>query len=228
MNVPDPSFPLAAADDLFAADPPGLPTRESPLPGVLLLRGFLLAEASPLLAALRAVVVAAPFRAMTTKGGRRMSVASTSCGDYGWVSGDAGYGYASRDPLRDQPWPAIPPLLRQLAQQAAQEAGFAGFEPDTCLINRYRPGAKMSLHQDKDERDVTQPVVSFSLGLPARFLFGGFERGGRPLRLPLFHGDVLVWGGPARLRFHGVLPVEEGHHPRLGPQRINLTFRRAR
>jgi len=214
-------------DDLFAEALPALPPRQSPLPGVLLLRGFLLPQEEVLLAALREVIGTAPFRAMVTPGGRPMSVATTSCGEYGWVSGRSGYGYRREDPLRQQPWPSMPDIFLASARTAAAEAGFADFTPDSCLINRYQPGAKMSLHQDKDERDFTQPIVSFSLGLPARFRFGGLQRQRPTLELPLFHGDVLVWGGPARLRFHGVLPVAEGRHPRLGPQRINLTLRKA-
>ena len=214
--------------DLFSDQDLGLPPRQSPVPGALLLRGFLLAEEEPFLAALRAVIAAAPFRSMVTSGGRAMSVATTSCGEFGWVSGRDGYRYVRQDPARQAPWPPMPGVFQRLASAAAAEAGFPGFVADACLINRYRPGAKMSLHQDKDERDFTQPIVSFSLGLPAWFLFGGELRGDPTLRLPLFHGDVLVWGGPARMRFHGVLPVAEGLHPRLGPQRINLTLRKAR
>jgi len=213
--------------DLFAEEAPGLPERQTLGPGTLVLRGFFLADEAPLLAALRQIVAASPFRSMVTPGGRAMSVATTSCGDYGWVSDGKGYRYARHDPATDQPWPVLPPLFLQLAKAAAAEAGFANFVPDACLINRYRPSAKMSLHQDKDEADFSQPIVSFSLGLPAVFQFGGMQRSDRAQRLPLFHGDAVIWGGPARLRFHGVLPVGEGSHPRLGPQRINLTFRKA-
>ena len=213
--------------DLFGDQPLGLPGRQTLAAGALVLRAFLLGEEAPLLAALREIIAAAPFRSMVTPGGRAMSVATTSCGDYGWVSAADGYRYSRRDPASDRPWPAMPPLLLDLAQAAAAEAGFENFVPDACLINRYRPGAKMSLHQDRDEQDFSQPIVSFSLGLPALFLFGGLRRAERPQRLPLFHGDALVWGGPARMRFHGVLPVAEGSHPRLGPQRINLTLRKA-
>ena len=215
------------ASDLFHDQPPQLPVREVPVAGALLLRGYLLPAEEPLLEALRVVVAAAPFRAMTTPGGRAMSVATTSCGELGWVSDDRGYRYARQDPARPQVWPLLPDVFLRLARAAAAEAGYENFSPDACLINRYKPGARMSLHQDRDERDFSQPIVSFSLGLPALFQFGGGSRSGPTLRLPLFHGDVLVWGGPARLRFHGVLPVEEGSHPRMGAQRINLTFRKA-
>jgi alkylated DNA repair protein (DNA oxidative demethylase) len=156
-----------------------------------------------------------------------MSVAMTSCGELGWMTDREGYRYIDHDPESQRRWPAMPSLLSELAQSAAEAAGFAGFHPDACLINRYEPGAKLSLHQDKDERDHDHPVVSFSLGLPATFLWGGFRRSDKPKRLLLEHGDVLVWGGPDRLRYHGILPLPEGEHPLLGSQRINLTFRKA-
>lgn len=157
-----------------------------------------------------------------------MSVAMTNCGSVGWVTDRSGYRYDPVDPDSGQRWPAMPPLLRQLAEQAASEAGFAAFAPDACLINCYEPGAKMSLHQDRDERDVGAPIVSVSLGLPATFLFGGLKRSDKTQRYRLAHGDVVVWGGPARLAFHGVAPLADGEHARLGRRRINLTFRRAR
>jgi alkylated DNA repair protein (DNA oxidative demethylase) len=121
----------------------------------------------------------------------------------------------------------MPEAFRKLAETAANEAGFPGFGPDACLINRYEPGSRLSLHQDQDERDFTQPIVSVSLGLPATFLFGGMERGDKTIRIPLLHGDVVVWGGPARLRYHGVAPLAKGEHPLTGSVRYNLTFRRA-
>jgi len=154
-----------------------------------------------------------------------MSVAMTNCGRLGWVSDRRGYRYATLDPDSDRPWPAMPEPLRRLGREAAASAGFPDFEPDACLINRYQPGARMSLHQDCNERDFTQPIVSISLGLPAVFLFGGPQRSDRPLRVPLEHGDVVVWGGPARLRYHGVAPLKDGLHPLTGPCRINLTLR---
>jgi alkylated DNA repair protein (DNA oxidative demethylase) len=156
-----------------------------------------------------------------------MSVAMTNCGPLGWVSDRRGYRYDAVDPDTGRPWPAMPAAFRALAARAAEAGGFARFEPDACLVNRYAPGTRLTLHQDRDERDFGAPIVSVSLGLPAVFLFGGDTRGGRPLRIPLRHGDVVVWGGPARLRFHGVAPVEDGVHERLGACRINLTFRRA-
>jgi alkylated DNA repair protein (DNA oxidative demethylase) len=169
----------------------------------------------------------ASFRHMMTPGGFAMSVATTSCGDLGWVSDKTGYRYAASDPLTGKAWPQMPASFKQLAKQAASMAGFANFEPDACLINRYQVGARMGLHQDKDEHDFSQPIVSVSLGLPAVFQMGGFARGDKTLKLPLYHGDVLVWGGESRLRFHGVLPVKAGYHPTVGEYRINLTFRKA-
>lgn len=156
-----------------------------------------------------------------------MSVAMSNCGAAGWITDRNGYRYARHDPVTGSPWPAMPEAFAALAAAAAQQAGFPGFAPDACLINRYEPGARMSLHQDRNEADFGHPIVSVSLGLPAVFLFGGTAREARPLRLPLSHGDVLVWGGPARLRFHGVMPVKPGHHPLLGAARLNLTFRKA-
>ena len=156
-----------------------------------------------------------------------MSVALTTCGSRGWVSDQHGYRYSTTDPMNGQAWPAMPDALRDLAQQAATVAGFSDFEPDACLINRYVPGSKMSLHQDKDERDLRQPIVSVSLGIPATFLFGGLQRKDPTVRVRLTHGDVVVWGGVDRLRFHGIVPLKDNTHPLLGAQRFNLTFRKA-
>jgi len=197
------------------------------LKDVVLLRRFVTPVENEVLPALANVIQLAPLRHMVTPGGFAMSVATTSCGDLGWVSDKKGYRYAVSDPLTGKPWPAIPASFKQLAQQAANLAGFANFEPDACLINRYQVGARMGLHQDKDERDFNQPIVSVSLGMPAVFQIGGFARGDKVMKLPLYHGDVLVWGGESRLRFHGVLPVKAGNHLALGESRINLTFRKA-
>jgi DNA oxidative demethylase len=196
-------------------------------PGALLLRKFAVSEETEILAALRDVVTAAPFRHMITPGGYRMSVAMTNCGSLGWVSDKTGYRYDAIDPVSGLRWPRMPESFRKLATTAAAEAGFPEFEPDACLINRYEPGAKLSLHQDKDEHDFSQPIVSVSLGIPAVFLFGGPNRSDKVARIPVMHGDVAVWGGPARLRYHGVMPLKEGHHPLVGDHRINLTFRKA-
>ena len=196
--------------------------------GAVLLRGFVGDSETELLAALREVVAAAPFRRMVTPGGHQMSVAMTNCGSAGWVTDRTGYRYDGQDPETGKPWPAMSPLLRQLAERAAISAGFAGFAPDVCLINRYVPGAKMSLHQDRDELDFGAPIVSVSLGLPAIFMFGGLQRSDKPRRFRLEHGDVAVWGGPSRLFYHGVAPLAEGNHPVMGAQRLNLTFRKIR
>lgn len=196
-------------------------------PGALLLSGFALPHADALLAAVEAVIAEAPLRRLHTPGGQMMQVAMSNCGEAGWVSDAHGYRYQAQDPRSGQPWPAMPPLISRLAADAAQRAGFAHFSPDACLINRYLPGDKLSLHQDRDEQDLSQPIVSISLGLPATFLFGGLTRADKPAHLRLGHGDVLVWGGPSRLRFHGVLPLAGGKHPLLGERRINLTLRRA-
>lgn len=191
------------------------------------LRGYALPWLERVLPELRAVLVQSPFRHMVTPGGFTMSAALSSCGALGWTTSPQGYRYSPLDPERQQPWPSMPAVLRELAINAASAAGFDGFAPDACLINRYVPGARMSLHQDKNERDYNAPVVSLSLGLPAVFLFGGHQRSDKTQKISLFHGDVAVWGGVDRLRFHGVLPIKEGAHPRMGPQRINLTFRTA-
>jgi alkylated DNA repair protein (DNA oxidative demethylase) len=212
--------------DLFAGDDE-LPRTVVIADGAALLRGFASAAERALLAALDPVVARAPWRHMVTPGGARMSVAMTNCGALGWVSDRSGYRYDGVDPMSGRPWPALPAPFEALAREAAAQAGFAGFAPDACLVNRYEPGARLSLHQDRNERDLSAPIVSVSLGLPALFLFGGLQRGGRPVRVPLQHGDVVVWGGASRLRFHGVMPLAAGDHPLLGAQRINLTMRRA-
>jgi alkylated DNA repair protein (DNA oxidative demethylase) len=203
------------------------PSHERIANGAYLLRGFALDSVTALLAAVEHIETAAPFRHLETPGGFRMSVAMTNCGALGWVSDRRGYRYTTADPLSGQPWPPMPALFSRLAENAARTAGFAGFEPDACLVNRYVPGARLTLHQDKDESDFSAPIVSVSLGLPAVFLFGGNSRKDKQHRIALQHGDVVVWGGLARLHHHGVLPLKDGHHPDLGRQRVNLTFRRA-
>jgi len=208
---------------LFDAEP-----RDVPLaPGAVLLGGFARPFEGPLVAALQRVAERAPFRHMVTPGGHRMSVAMTNCGTAGWVTDRTGYHYDARDPESGRRWPPMPEVFADLARRAAARAGFDGFAPDACLINRYEPGARMSLHQDRDERDMGAPIVSVSLGLPAVFLFGGTRRADTPRRVPLAHGDVVVWGASSRLRYHGVLPLKDGHHPLLGGYRINLTLRLA-
>jgi DNA oxidative demethylase len=182
-------------------------------------------ELLPLIAAIEAD---APFRYMHTPGGGRMSVAITNCGALGWVSDRSGYRYSECDPESGRPWPPLPAAFRELATSVAARAGFPRFEPDACLVNRYVPGASMGAHQDKNEKDFTQPIVSVSLGLPATFLWYGESRAGSPRRILVEDGDVLVWGGAARLGFHGVAKLAAGADPLLGSVRINLTLRRAR
>jgi alkylated DNA repair protein (DNA oxidative demethylase) len=212
---------------LFGQAKQGQTGREELCPGAVVLRGFAVPDATAILAALHGITTQALFRHMVTPGGFRMSVAMTNCGAYGWVTDRTGYRYDSVDPETGKLWPRMPGVFLTLAHDAAASAGFEGFEPDACLINRYEPGARLSLHQDKNERDFEAPIVSVSLGLPAVFLFGGSHRADTPRRVPLAHGDVVVWGGPARLRYHGVMPLKEGHHPLIGGHRINLTFRKA-
>jgi alkylated DNA repair protein (DNA oxidative demethylase) len=201
--------------------------KEELCPGAFVLHGFALRDETALLNAFHEVTAKAPFRHMVTPGGFRMSVAMTNCGLLGWVTDRTGYRYDAIDPESGQPWPPMPAPFLKLAQDAAAEAGFAGFLPDACLVNRYEAGAKLSLHQDKDELDFTAPIVSVSLGIPAVFLFGGMNRADKSRRVPVSHGDVIVWGGPARLRYHGVLPLKEAQHLLLGKYRVNLTFRKA-
>ncbi|WP_443750178.1 DNA oxidative demethylase AlkB [Asticcacaulis solisilvae] len=208
-----------AQPDLFGG--PDLPK------GVHVLRGFARDAAGAVLAAAEAVTGEAPFRTMQVPGGGTMSVAMSNCGRAGWVTDASGYRYSESDPLSGKPWPAMPEVIAGLARAAAETAGFPGFAPDACLINRYEPGARMGLHQDRDEQDRKQPIVSVSYGLPATFLFGGGRRSDPRIGLVLEHGDVVVWGGPARLYYHGIAPLKDGVHPMLGRQRINLTLRKA-
>jgi alkylated DNA repair protein (DNA oxidative demethylase) len=193
----------------------------------VILRRFACDVETGLLADLRAVAAQAPFRNMVTPGGYTMSVAMTNCGAAGWVTDLRGYRYASHDPVSGDPWPPMPATFESLAARAAAAAGFEGFLPDACLINRYAPGTKLSLHQDKNEADYTAPIVSVSLGLPAKFLFGGLKRNDRVTRIELRHGDVVVWGRAARLVYHGVDTLRDGDHPATGRRRFNLTFRKA-
>jgi alkylated DNA repair protein (DNA oxidative demethylase) len=207
--------------------PPRAPSCEPLDEGVVLLRGFASPAADELARGVEQVCTASPLRHMLTPGGQRMSVAMTNCGPVGWVSDRAGYRYQATDPLTGNQWPALPSAFLSLSAAAAERAGFRAFRADACLINRYEPGARMSLHQDKDERDFTQPIVSVSLGVPAVFQLGGSARSGAVQRVPLEHGDVVVWGGVARLRYHGVLTLKPAQHVSFGAARINLTFRKA-
>lgn len=215
-------------DDLFRVTSAGRTDVERLGDGITLLRCFAAADGPDLLRAIDRIAEGAPFRRMETSGGFRMSVAMTNCGSAGWVSDRTGYRYDPIDPETGRPWPAMPNSFRRLAAGAAEAGGFESFTPDVCLINRYAPGTRLSLHQDRDELDFGAPIVSVSLGLQAIFLLGGLKRRDRPRRIPLGSGDIVVWGGPARKIFHGVAPVAGGTHPLTGQCRINLTFRKAR
>jgi alkylated DNA repair protein (DNA oxidative demethylase) len=208
--------------DLFALD-----SRQQLRDGAVLLRGRALGVDVALFAAIETIASRSPFRRMVTPGGFQMSVAMTNCGRVGWVTDRTGYRYDARDPETGASWPAMPEVFRTLAREAASDAGFKGFAPEACLINCYEAGTRLSLHQDKDEQNYAHPVVSVSLGLPATFQFGGLKRSDRPMKVPLQHGDVVVWGGPSRLVYHGVLALKDGEHPLTGRRRFNLTFRKA-
>jgi len=212
---------------LFDAIIPLDPSRETIAEGAVLLRGAALPFAADVLAALPLITARSPFRHMVTPGGFVMSVAMTNCGAAGWVTDRSGYRYDAIDPATGKPWPAMPTCFLDLATVAAVEAGCPDFTPDACLINRYEPGARLSLHQDKNERDFANPIVSVSLGLPAVFQFGGLKRNDPVRKYALHHGDVAVWGGPSRLRFHGVSELKDGEHETVGRIRLNLTFRGA-
>ncbi len=227
MDARQPAPENEVTADLFADLPDDRPVSAAIADGAVLLAGFLVGCDKTLLGELDAILAAAPLRTMHTPGGHRMSVTTSSCGNAGWVSDMDGYRYSTIDPQTQLPWPALPPSLFEISRRAAAAAGFDAFVPDSCLINCYEPGARMSLHQDKNEKDFAAPIVSFSLGLPATFLFGGTQRSERPQRHLLLHGDTVVWGGAARLRFHGIMPLADGYHPLLGRRRINLTLRKA-
>ena len=212
--------------DLFAAQAHG--TRTQLAAQACVLHGFALSCADALLADVERIANVAPFRHLLTPGGHTMQVAMTNCGTFGWCSDRRGYRYDRRDPQTGLQWPSMPAAFLRLAADAARDAGFGGYLPDACLINRYAPGTRLSLHQDRDEDDRVAPIVSVSLGLPAIFLFGGFARSDKTVRVPVTHGDVVVWGGEDRMRFHGVLPVKPGRHETVGEQRLNLTFRKVR
>jgi alkylated DNA repair protein (DNA oxidative demethylase) len=209
---------------LFEESPP--PSREPLEEGALLLRGFASADAAALVEEIGRIAERAPFRHLVVPGGHTMSVAMTNCGRVGWVSNRSGYRYDPSDPDTELPWPPMPSVFLDLAGRAAAEAGFAGYDPDACLINRYAAGAKLGLHQDRDEQDSWSPIVSVSLGLPAVFLWGGKKRGDPVRRMRVESGDVAVWGGPARFVYHGVAPLKTGEHLLTGDVRLNLTFRK--
>lgn len=193
-----------------------------------ILPGFVANQTEQLLQLIDSITRLSPLRHMTTPGGFEMKAQLSNCGDWGWVTDRKGYRYQATDPLSQQPWPPMPELIATLATEAAAECDYASFNPDVCLINCYHPGAGMGLHQDKDERDFSQPIVSISLGVPAIFFFGGLKRSEKPAAHLLVHGDVVVWGGEDRLRFHGIKPLKLSHHPDTGQLRYNLTLRRAK
>lgn len=213
--------------DLELFDSPPRQLREFIGKEAVVLRGFALDEAEELFRCVLDVEAEAPFRKMETRGGFEMSVGMTNCGDLGWTTDRRGYRYTDTDPQTGRKWPKLPARFLDLGKRAAVAAGFLGFEPDACLINEYLPGSRLSLHQDKNEKDYTQPIVSVALGVPATFLFGGMERTDKTMRVRLTHGDVTVWGGVDRLRYHGVLPIKSAPHPLVGERRINITFRKA-
>jgi alkylated DNA repair protein (DNA oxidative demethylase) len=223
--------------DLFESDTPII---QPVLPDVWLLKNYVALNETSILQDLASVIKQAPLRNMLTPMGFAMSAAMTNCGDLGWLSDRKGYRYDAINPINNLAWPKMPESFLALAKQAATLAGFSDFLPDACLINQYKIGASMGLHQDKNEMDFTQPIVSVSLGLPAIFLFGGAQRRDKPLKVPLQHGDVLVWGNKARLNFHGILAVKSNqnsnlnsvahtdlNHAYLNQHRVNLTFRKA-
>ena len=211
--------------DLFDLSNNGETWTEEICKDAFVLRQYATTQASDFLQAITDISTQAPFRHMQTPGGYTMSASMTSCGKLGWVSDRIGYRYSTHDPQSKQPWPVMPEILRNFANKAAAEAGYPHFHPDACLINRYTPAAKMSLHQDRNERNYDAPIVSISLGVPATFLFGGMQRTDKTIKVPLAHGDVVVWGGESRLKFHGILPIKAGYHPLTGEDRLNITFR---
>lgn len=213
--------------DLFDTVPTALPATEPLGRGAVLLRGTALYAEAPIIAALEQITAISPFRYMVTPGGFTMSVGMTNCGIAGWVTDRRGYRYDAIDPDTGRAWPPMPDCFVKLAVRAAAAAGYPEFRPDACLINRYEPGAKLSLHQDKNERDMDHPIVSVSLGLPAIFQFGGLKRSDPVRKFQLRHGDVAVWGGPSRLCYHGILALKHGDHASFGCTRVNLTFRHA-
>lgn len=213
--------------DLFNSQQVGQTQLTEFAPQACLLAGYATAQENEIKALLKQIIQQSPLRQMKTPAGQRMQVSMTSCGDYGWISDAKGYRYVSLDPLTQQAWPAMPETFRALAREAAELAGFNNFNPDSCLINCYRIGARLSLHQDKDEKDFSQPIVSISFGLPATFVFSGLKRTDAKCRMQLMHGDVVVWGGESRLAYHGVLPLQTGRHELFQACRINLTFRKS-
>ena len=211
--------------DLFDASNNGESWTETITDDAVVLRQFVVNRSAELAEAIKAIEAKAPFRHMQTAGGFTMSAAITGCGDYGWISDRRGYRYSKIDPVTEQPWPDMPEVLKDIGKECALKAGYDNYDPDACLINRYASGSKMSLHQDKDEKDFTAPIVSLSLGVPATFLFGGPQRTDKTIKVPVMHGDVVIWGGSSRMFFHGVSAIKSAYHPFWGESRINITFR---
>lgn len=182
---------------------------------------------------IQTVLEHSPLRQMHTRNGKLIAVSMSNCGELGWVSDAHGYRYEAQDPLTQAPWPCLPARLHHLAAQAVQQAGFPPSAIDACLINRYTLGVGMGLHQDRDEHDFSAPIVSVSFGLSATFLWGGLNRADKTEAITLNHGDILVWGGADRLRFHGIRPLKAATpppitHPLINQARINCTLRQAR
>jgi len=203
------------------------PTHDELFPGAVLMRGLAASQDIELLSAVKALEAVAPFRHVTTPGGLPMMVVTTACGNRNRLYENSGFRYESGQP--EAPFrrrPPMPEVFYEIAVRSARLAGFERFRPDAGLVNRYQAGVKLGLHQDRHECDLTQPIVSVSLGLPAVFLLGGLQRTDPTRRILLEHGDALVWGGPSRMRYHGVLPLKPGSHELTGPYRYNLTFRK--
>lgn len=196
--------------------------------GAMVLRRFATPVVVALMEGVEAVVAQSPLRRLIVPNGRPMRIEMTNCGLVGWVNIDGRYRYSRVDPLTGRSWPGMPATFRRIAGAAASAAGYPDFQPAVCIINRYAVGADLQMHQDRDDTQDRQPVVSVSLGLPAIFHFGGQGRGEKPLTIPLDDGDVVVWGGASRMHRHGVAPVAPGVHPRTGAYRYNLTFRTAK
>ncbi len=193
----------------------------------IILKGFVRAKANQLVKDAELISQQSPFRTMTTPGGGKMSVAITNCGHCGWLSDEHGYRYQQIDPVTHRSWPEMPQSFLKICAAATKAASFAEFMPDACLLNKYQADAKMGLHNDNDEHDLTAPIVSVSLGLDAVFLFGGKTRQSPTRKYLLSHGDVVVFGGQSRLNFHGISLIKPTYiSDDLTDHRLNLTFRK--
>lgn len=208
--------------DLFSNNRPPI---EEIYPDLFVLANFV--DTNPLMVQVERITKVSPFRKMMTPNGHYTGVALTNCGDFGWTSDRNEYRYSSSDPLNNQPWLAIPESFKALAKNAAHVAGFKDFEPDACLINQYLIGTKLGSHQDKNEKDFSQPIVSVSIGLSAVFQIFGNQRAGQAINYRLYDGDVVVWGNSARLCYHGVRTLSAAELDPTCQQRINITFRKS-